>query len=94
MVASGATYPAPGTIFNDQFAANSWDDYISALEALTPTLSAIGSTDYYGVSTCELVRAEKKSGRLGGYQLIFPNIEMPLDIGTARGNVCQRAPAC
>ena len=77
---------APGTIFNDQFGVNSWDEYISALEAVTPTLSAIGITDYYGVSTYERVRAEKQSGRLGGCQLIFPNIEMRLAIGTVRGN--------
>ena len=77
---------APGTIFNDQFGVNSWDEYISALEAVTPTLSAIGVTDYYGISTYERVRAEKQSGRLGGCQLIFPNIEMRLAIGTVRGN--------
>nr|WP_323033279.1 AAA family ATPase [Paracoccus sp. (in: a-proteobacteria)] len=77
---------APGTIFNDQFGVNSWDEYISALEAVTPTLSAIGITDYYGISTYERVRAEKQSGRLGGCQLIFPNIEMRLAIGTVRGN--------
>lgn len=77
---------APGTIFNDQFGENAWDGYISALEAVAPTLSAIGITDYYGVSTYERVRAEKKSGRLGDCQLIFPNIEMRLAIGTVRGN--------
>jgi hypothetical protein len=77
---------APGTIFNDQFGANSWDDYISALESTTPKLSAIGITDYYGISTYERVRAEKRSGRLPHCQLIFPNIEMRLAIGTVKGN--------
>lgn len=77
---------APGTIFNDQFGADSWDEYISALEAVTPPLSAIGITDYYGISTYERVRAEKQSGRLSDCQLIFPNIEMRLAIGTVRGN--------
>lgn len=77
---------APGTIFNDQFGLNSWDEYISALEAVTPTLSAIGITDYYGISTYERVLAEKRSGRLADCQLVFPNIEMRLAIGTVRGN--------
>jgi hypothetical protein len=77
---------APGTIFNDQFGLNSWGEYISALEAVTPALSAIGITDYYGISTYERVLAEKRSGRLADCQLVFPNIEMRLAIGTVRGS--------
>ncbi len=77
---------APGTIFNDQFGADSWDRYIAALEAVTPSLSAIGITDYYGISTYERVLADKRSGRLSNCQLVFPNIEMRLAIGTVRGN--------
>ena len=77
---------APGTIFNDQFGADSWNDYINALEAVTPELSAIGITDYYSISTYEQVLAEKISGRLSNCNLIFPNIEMRLSIGTVKGN--------
>jgi hypothetical protein len=77
---------APGTIFNDQFGADSWDKYIAALENVTPSLSAIGITEYYGISTYERVCAEKRAGRLVNCQLIFPNIEMRLVIGTVRGN--------
>ncbi|MBK0024387.1 ATP-binding protein [Ochrobactrum sp. S46] len=77
---------APGTIFNDQFGANTWNDYISALEKVTPKLSVIGITDYYGISTYERVLSEKHSGRLTDCQLLFPNIEMRLSVGTVRGN--------
>lgn len=77
---------APGTIFNDQFGEDSWEDYLSSLEAVTPTLSAIGITDYYGISTYERVRSEKKKGRLPDCELVFPNIEMRLSIGTVKGN--------
>jgi hypothetical protein len=77
---------APGTIFNDQFGADSWDTYLAALEAVTPTLSAIGITDYYGIDTYQRVLAEKRAGRLPDCQLLFPNIEMRLAIGTVRGN--------
>lgn len=77
---------APGTIFNDQFGVNSWNEYISALEAITPRLSAIGITDYYGINTYEKVQAEKRAGRLPHCELVFPNIEMRLSIGTVRGN--------
>jgi hypothetical protein len=77
---------APGTIFNDQFGDDSWQTYITALEDVTPTLKAIGVTDYYGISTYERVLAEKQSGRLPQCDLLFPNIEMRLAIGTVKGN--------
>ncbi|MFK0209546.1 TrlF family AAA-like ATPase [Agrobacterium sp. NPDC090283] len=77
---------APGTIFNDQFGADAMDKYIAALEAVTPILSAIGITDYYGIDTYQRVLAEKRAGKLQDCQLLFPNIEMRLAIGTVRGN--------
>ncbi|NTE90099.1 TrlF family AAA-like ATPase [Agrobacterium rubi] len=77
---------APGTIFNDQFGKDSLDAYLTALEEVTPTLSAIGITDYYGIDTYDKVRAKKQEGRLPGCHLLFPNIEMRLAIGTVRGN--------
>ncbi|MER9349968.1 hypothetical protein [Mesorhizobium sp. M0227] len=77
---------APGTIFNDQFGADSWEAYLSALEAVTPALKAIGIADYYGISTYQRVLADKQQNRLPDCDLIFPNIEMRLGIGTTRGN--------
>lgn len=77
---------APGTIFNDQFGPDPWEPYLAALEAATPTLKAIGITDYYGISTYQRVRAEKLQNRLPDCELVFPNIEMRLGIGTTRGN--------
>lgn len=77
---------APGTIFNDHFGGNSWEAYLSALEAVTPKLKAIGVTDYYGIDTYQRVSAAKEQGRLPDCDLVFPNIEMRLGIGTNRGN--------
>lgn len=77
---------APGTIFNDQFGANSMGAYIAALEALDPPLRAIGVTDYYGIATYQEVREAKLGGRLANCDLVFPNIEMRLSVGTVRGN--------
>ena len=77
---------APGTIFNDQFGADSWEEYIASLEAVTPSLKAIGITDYYGIDTYLRVKAEKQQNRLPECNLLFPNIEMRLAIGTTRGN--------
>ena len=75
---------APGTVLNDQFKGN-WGGYIAALEGLSPTVGAIGVTDYYSVETYERVLQEKKNGRLPSCSLIFPNVEMRLGIGTVRG---------
>ncbi|AZO07944.1 ATP-binding protein [Mesorhizobium sp. M3A.F.Ca.ET.080.04.2.1] len=77
---------APGTIFNDQFGADSMDAYLTALETASPVLKAIGITDYYGIGTYQAVREEKESGRLPKCELLFPNIEMRLAIGTLKGN--------
>lgn len=77
---------APGTILNDQFGASSWENYLTALETATPSLSAIGITDYYTTKSYERVLDAKRKGRLPHCELLFPNIEMRLSLGTVRGN--------
>lgn len=77
---------APGTVLNDQFkGADSWEGYLKALETATPAIRAIGVTDYYGTESYERVCEVKQQGRLSGCDLIFPNIEMRLGIGTVKG---------
>jgi hypothetical protein len=77
---------APGTVLNDQFKdKGGWERYLAALEDANPPIRAIGVTDYYSAETYERVLAAKTSGRLAGYNLIFPNIEMRLGVGTIRG---------
>jgi hypothetical protein len=47
---------APGTVLNDQFKGKAaWEEYLTALESLTPELRAIGITDYYSTETYERV---------------------------------------
>lgn len=76
----------PGTVLNDQYGGEgSWDAYLDRLESVTPTIRAIGVTDYYGVTGYERVCAAKLQGRLPHCELIFPNVEMRLGIGTVRG---------
>lgn len=78
---------APGTVFNDQFSGEDpWEDYLVALEAAAPTIRAIGITDYYSTTTYQRVLAAKAAGRLPQCDLIFPNIEMRLGIGTVKGH--------
>ena len=77
---------APGTVMNNQFSGpNAWHDYLSALEAATPTIEAIAVTDYYVTETYQEVLEHKKNGRLSSVELVFPNIELRLDVATAKG---------
>jgi energy-coupling factor transporter ATP-binding protein EcfA2 len=76
---------APGTKLNDQFGgADPWDSYLENLEAATPPMRAIGVTDYYSLDCYERLLTAKVAGRLPNCNLLFPNIEMRLGIGTVR----------
>lgn len=77
---------APGTLLNNQFKGeNAWEDYLTALESSDPPIRALAVTDYYLTGTYEHVVAAKQAGRLSAIDLIFPNIELRLDVGTTRG---------
>ena len=77
---------APGTILNDQFGGpEAWEAYLKALETATPVIRAIGVTDYYSTEVYERVCEAKRLNRLQNCNLIFPNIEMRLGIGTVKG---------
>ncbi len=79
---------APGTVLNDQFkGADAWDRYLTSLEALTPSIQVIGVTDYYVTETYEELLRRRAQGRLPGVQLVFPNIEMRLDVAAKSGFV-------
>lgn len=79
---------APGTILNDQFGtADPWDAYLTALEGRTPKIEAIGVTDYYVTDTYEEFLKHKAIGRLSDVELLFPNIELRLDIAAKSGFV-------
>lgn len=76
----------PITILNNQYGGpNKWEDYLSALEAAKPRIEAIAVTDYYVTDTYEHLLREKAAGRLPTVELIFPNIELRLDVATSRG---------
>jgi hypothetical protein len=73
-------------VLNDQFKeAYVWDRYLTALESRTPSIGALGITDYYSLDTYERICAEKAKGRLAGCELIFPNVELRLKLGTVKG---------
>lgn len=77
---------APGTVMNNQFSGPSaWGDYLLALERATPVIEAIAVTDYYVTDTYEEVLRHKSAGRLPNAKLVFPNVELRLDVATAKG---------
>ena len=77
---------APDTVMNNQFGGpNAWHDYLTALEQATPLIEAIAVTDYYVTDTYEEVLRHKAAGRLFAAKLIFPNLELRLDVATAKG---------
>lgn len=76
----------PGTVMNNQFRGpNAWHDYLTALEQATPLIEAIAVTDYYVTETYEKVLQHQAAGRLPAVKLIFPNVELRLDVATAKG---------
>jgi hypothetical protein len=77
---------APGTVMNNQFSGPiAWHDYLTALEQATPVIEADAVTDYYVTDTYEEVLRHKAAGRLPAVKLIFPNVELRLDVATAKG---------
>jgi energy-coupling factor transporter ATP-binding protein EcfA2 len=79
---------APGTVLNNQFgAADPWGAYLTTLEGLTPQIEAIAVTDYYVTNTYEEFLKHKAAGRLPGVMLLFPNIELRLDVAAKSGFV-------
>ena len=77
---------APGTVMNNQFSGpGAWNDYLTALEQATPVIEAVAVTDYYVTDTYEEVLRHRAAGRLPAAKLIFPNVELRLDVATAKG---------
>jgi len=77
---------APGTHLNNQFpGTDAWEQYLTKIEQASPVLAALGITDYCSLTSYENLVAEKAKGRLNQVQLVFPNVEMRLAIGTVKG---------
>nr|WP_209046925.1 AAA family ATPase [Rhizorhabdus histidinilytica] len=71
---------------NNQFSGlTAWEDYLTALEQAMPVIQAIAVTDYYVTDTYEEVLRRQGAGRLPNAKLVFPNVELRLDVATAKG---------
>ena len=70
---------SPGTALNDQFhGPDAWDRLLSTIESQTPSIGAIGLTDYYLTENYQELVKRKKAGRIPDVEFIFPNVEMRL----------------
>ena len=79
---------APGTVINDNFGGgDTWNAYLTTIEGLVPTIEAIAVTDYYVTELYEQYLEFKAAGRLASVQLVFPNIELRLDVAAKSGFV-------
>ena len=72
---------SPGTALNNQFRGpDVWGEFLSTIESLTPSIKAIGLTDYYLTENYQELLRHKREGRIPNIEFIFPNIEMRLDV--------------
>lgn len=76
---------APGTLLNDQFGGD-WNGYLTAIETATPAVEVLGITDYFSIACYREVRRQQAAGRLPDVRLLFPNVEMRLDLATDRSH--------
>jgi len=75
-------------VLNDQFGGGDpWDAYLTQLEEAIPPIEVLAVTDYYVTQTYEEVVRRKAAGRLPNVKLIFPNIELRLDVAARSGFV-------
>ena len=78
---------SPGTTFEDRFGGDdSWDDYIDQLKSVSPTIEALGVTDYFRLDGYKKVIGRWKAGGLENVKFTFPNIELRYGIGSPKGS--------
>jgi hypothetical protein len=77
----------PGTLHEDLYPKDDWHAFLNAVESASPTIHALGVTDYCVTRSYERVLLEKyTNGRLSACDLVFPNIELRLETATVKGN--------
>ncbi len=74
---------APGTLLCDQFNGD-WESYLTCIATASPPVEALGVTDYFSIQTYRKAKEHKAAGRMPGVKLLFPNVEMRLDIKTSK----------
>src|ERR1035437_4408685 len=62
-----------------------WDEYLTAINAATPSVQALGITDYLSIDAYEQMLSFQRGGRLPGVALLFPNVEFRFSVQTKEG---------
>ena len=77
----------PGTLKEDRFTGDdAIEEYVKHLNAVTPSIRAIGITDYYVLDSYEKLFAIKEKGELPHIELLFPNIELRFAVNAGKGS--------
>lgn len=75
----------PGTVLSDQYGAADLETFCQAINQCDPPIRALGVTDYLSIDRYEDIITLKNAGKLPGVDLVFPNVEGRLDVGTVQG---------
>lgn len=76
---------APGTLQNDQFQGD-WDGYITRINNAVPQALVLGVTDYFSLRCYQEVRRRWLTGEMPHIKLVFPNIELRLNLKVSKGS--------
>ena len=74
----------PGTLLNNQY-GNAWDGFLTAIETASPSVGALGITDYCVLRGYQQFLEHRKAGRASNVGFVFPNVEFRLTINTKGG---------
>ena len=74
---------APGTLLNDDFGGD-WDGFLNKIKE-EPMAEVLGITDYFCIETYREAKRRQQAGAFETVKMIFPNVEMRLDIQTKQG---------
>src|SRR5437667_130239 len=73
----------PSTLLSNNFRGD-WDGYLQAIETATPTVEALGITDYCNIESYKTFLEHQAKGRAPNVRFAFPNVEFRFDIQTER----------
>ena len=76
----------PTTALANQYGDSSMDDFCDAVSHCQPTIRALGITDYLSIRGYRDILSSKRLGELPDVELLFPNVEFRLAIGTVKGS--------
>src|ERR1700682_3146559 len=74
----------PGTVLNDQFGGLKLTEALRILGERSPQIQVVGVTDYATTASYRGAEAAWNQGAASNIRLLFPNVELRLDVPTSR----------